>query len=162
MARATPFGPEIDQEETRSADLPIERRVGELNRADISSGDRLRSGCGHEPPQLAGADRSELRILHRSVQAESPIKGFVALSGDLRHGAELFRKRAEESHLAPDERDLAVVEGGRVEWDDEDGLPHRDGLVQVMQECEDGSEVVVGDQVLKAVQQDDAVLADLD
>src|SRR5207245_8912762 len=60
------------------------------------------------------------------------------LSGDLRHGAELLRERTEEPQLATDEGDLSFVEGGRVERHEEDRLPHRDGLVQVVQEREDG------------------------
>src|SRR3989442_8798358 len=74
------------------------------------------------------------------------------LPRDSRHLPELLCQRAEEAYLAPDEGDLAFVEGGRVERDEEDRLPHRDGLVQVVQEREDGPEIVVRHQVLEAIQ----------
>src|SRR5207244_5194355 len=78
MAGATPFGPEIDQDETRAADLSIERRVSEPDRPGPCRSNVLRSGRGHELPQLAGADLDELRVVHAGVHADSPIKGFFA------------------------------------------------------------------------------------
>src|SRR5436309_9458087 len=84
------------------------------------------------------------------------------LAGDLRHRPEFLGQWAQQADFASDEGDLALVEGGRVERDEEDCLPHRDGLVQVMQEREDGPEIVVGHQVLEAIEQDDRVLANPD
>src|SRR2546428_5906598 len=75
MARAAPLGPEIDQEETRAADLSIERGVSEPDRPGPSRSRRLRSGRGHELLQLAGANLDELRVVHGGVHTDSLIQG---------------------------------------------------------------------------------------
>src|SRR6266487_752184 len=81
---------------------------------------------------------------------------------DLRDGPEFLRHLTQEPELAPDERDLAFAERRRVERDEEDRLPHRDGFAQVVQEGEDRAEVVVRHEVLEPVEEDDRVLAHLD
>jgi len=77
VARAAPFGPEVDEEETRFLDLRIEGRVREPNRSGKGDDGLGRRG-GHELPQLSGPDRSKLWIVHGGEHLGSAIKGFVA------------------------------------------------------------------------------------
>src|SRR5206468_6003821 len=64
VARAAPFGPEVDQEETWFLDFRIEGRVREPNRPGKGEGDGLSRGGGHELAELPGADRGELGVVH--------------------------------------------------------------------------------------------------
>ncbi len=78
VAGTAPFGPEIDEDETRFLDLRIERPVHELNRSGPGDGHGLGRRGGHELPQLSGPDRGELWIVHGGEHLGSTIKGFVA------------------------------------------------------------------------------------
>src|SRR5437667_107409 len=78
VAWTAPLGPEIHEDETRFADLRIERRVRESNRPRPRRGHRLWGARGHQVPQLAGPNFREFRVVHGGEDAGRMIKGFGA------------------------------------------------------------------------------------
>src|SRR5256885_2530126 len=131
MTGATPYRPEVDQDEPGLPDLSVERRVGQGDwTGPLGRHDRRVGGPGEELLQLAGSDCGELRIVHGNDHAGGAIKVYgLDLRRDLRDLSELLRHRAEEAHLAPDEGDFSLAERARVERHDENRFVDRDALI---------------------------------